>query len=144
MNTSSIRVILPDITSGSNLTTNTQTSIKYKDSVPSDINIVGINPVRQGPDRVVAVSCKSWQDGFNPKSEITQIEENKKVSGQEAWKSFREITRTKWAEAFIDKIEEIPGSREFAYTTAATILKGDKSVWESHPGFSEILHGKIR
>ncbi len=112
-----------------------------QDSVHSDIDVVGINPILQGSDRVVAVSCKSWQGGFNPKSKIAEIETNKIVSGREAWKGFREITRTKWAEAFIDKIEEISGSRDFTYTTAVTVVKGDKSVWESHADFSEILHG---
>ena len=112
-----------------------------QDSVHSDIDVVGINPVLHGPDRVIAVSCKSWQGGFNPKSKITEIENNKIVSGREAWKGFREITRAKWAEAFIDKIEEISGSREFTYTTAVTAIKGDKSVWENHANFSKILNG---
>jgi hypothetical protein len=57
-----------------------------QDSVHSDIDIVGINPILQGPDRVVAVSCKSWQGGFNPKSKIAEIENNKIVSCREAWK----------------------------------------------------------
>ncbi len=112
-----------------------------QDSVHSDIDVIGINPTLQGADRIIVVSCKSWQGGFNPKSKIAEIENNKIVSGREAWKGFREIARTKWAEAFIEKIEEISGSREFTYTTAVTALKGDKSVWESHADFSKILNG---
>jgi hypothetical protein len=34
------------------------------DSVPSDIDVVGLHPKLTGPDRVMVVSCKSWQSGF--------------------------------------------------------------------------------
>src|SRR5947209_7557132 len=34
------------------------------DAVPSDIDVVGLHPKRTGPDRVMVVSCKSWQSGF--------------------------------------------------------------------------------
>ncbi len=112
-----------------------------QDSVHSDIDVVGINPVIQGHHRVVAVSCKSWQSGFNSKSKIAEIENNKIISGREAWRGFRELTRTKWAEAFIDKVEEISGSRKFTYITAVTFHRGDRSVWEGYADFSKILHG---
>ncbi len=37
-----------------------------QDAVPSDVDVVGINPLRTGPDRVLVVSCKAWQAGLNP------------------------------------------------------------------------------
>ena len=45
-----------------------------KDRVDSDIDVVGFNPLCEGPDRVWVVSCKSWQTGFNPTQWITYIE----------------------------------------------------------------------
>lgn len=114
---------------------------KKKDVVASDIDVIGIDPNRRGVDRVVAVSCKSWQSGFSPSSKISDIEGNKTVSGREAWKGFREITNEKWASAFIDKIEEISGTRKFTYVTAVTVVKGDRLVWETYEPFRKILHG---
>ena len=63
------------------------------------------------------------------------------VSGREAWKGFREITKEKWTSAFIDKIEEISGTRKFTYVTAVTVVKGDRLVWETYEPFRKILHG---
>jgi len=114
---------------------------KKKDVVASDIDVIGIDPNRRGVDRVVAVSCKSWQSGFNPSSKISEIEGNKTVSGREAWKGFREITKEKWTSAFIDKIEEISGTRKFTYVTAVTVVKGDRLVWETYEPFRKILQG---
>lgn len=54
----------------------TQTNIKFrplktdpewdgtKDGVYSDIDIIGFNPNKSTPEKVIAISCKSWQDGF--------------------------------------------------------------------------------
>ena len=112
-----------------------------QDSVHSDIDVLGVNPKLSGHDRVVAASCKSWQSGFNPKSKIEEIENNKMVAGREAWRGFRELTRTKWAEAFIDKIEQTTGTREFTYTTVVTLVKGDRNCWDSNAGFIEMLDG---
>ena len=114
---------------------------KKKDVVASEIDVIGIDPNRRGVDRVVAVSCKSWQSGFNPSSKISEIEGNKTVSGREAWKGFREITKEKWTSAFIDKIEEISGTRKFTYVTAVTVVKGDRLVWETYEPFRKILQG---
>ena len=112
-----------------------------KDAVPSDIDVIGIDPNRRGVDRVIAVSCKSWQSGFSPSSKISEIEGNKTVAGREAWKGFREVTKEKWASAFIDEIEDISGTRKFTYVTAVTIVKGDRLVWETYEPFRKILQG---
>lgn len=81
----------------------TLTNIKYrpektdhdwncrKDSVYSDIDVVGFNPHMKPPRRVVAVSCKSWQAGFSPQWEIEAIERKRKVAGRERWKTYREL-----------------------------------------------------
>jgi len=41
-----------------------QDYVSRTDSVPSDIDVVGLHPRRTGTERVMAVSCKSWQSGF--------------------------------------------------------------------------------
>lgn len=40
--------------------------ISNQDSVASDIDVIAINPKLKGPERTIAVSCKSWQEGFDP------------------------------------------------------------------------------
>lgn len=112
-----------------------------KDSNHSDIDVIGIHPNKQGPERVAVVSCKSWQGGFRVNTKIEEIEKNKTVSGREAWQAFRELTRPKWSEAFIDAIETATGSREFTYYLAVTAVFGDRRDWEKYPPFVQALAG---
>ena len=108
---------------------------KKKDSNHSDIDVLGFNPKLSGPERVLAVSCKSWQGGFRPAARIKLIEESKKISGRKAWKAFRELVKPKWSEAFRAKVYELTGSEEFTYVTAVTKVKGGKECWETYQPF---------
>jgi hypothetical protein len=56
-----------------------------KDSNHSDIDVIGIHPLKTGFERVMVVSCKSWQNGFNPLYLIDAIENKKVLSGRPAW-----------------------------------------------------------
>ncbi|AXI43139.1 hypothetical protein [Sulfitobacter sp. SK011] len=115
--------------------------ITNKDSNHSDIDVVGYHPKLEGPKKVVAVSCKSWQSGFHPASKIDAIENNKKISGRMAWQGFRELTVPKWSEAFIQAIEDATGTKEFTYITAVSKVRGDKAIWETYPPFQNALGG---
>jgi len=112
-----------------------------KDSASSDIDVIGLNPLLKGFGRVWVVSCKSWQSGFNPAQWISGIKDNKLINGRSAWKTFRELADTKWADAFLAKIEELTGARSFTYVLAVTKLKGDQSGWIGHEKFKKNLHG---
>lgn len=109
------------------------------DSNHSDIDVLAFNPLLKGADRVWAVSCKSWQAGFNPLNKIAEIKQNKKIAGREAWKGFRELTKPKWSEAFINAVEKTTGQRDFTYVTAVTKIIGDRKVWETNPSFCEAM-----
>jgi hypothetical protein len=52
-----------------------------KDSNHSDIDVLAVNPQLKGTKRVYAVSCKSWQSGFDPARWISDIDNNKTNSG---------------------------------------------------------------
>jgi hypothetical protein len=112
-----------------------------KDSNHSDIDILAYNPKQKGHKRVLVVSCKSWQSGFNPKSKIEQILKNKIVNGREAWKGFRELVSPKWSEALLSTIQVETGCNSFTYITAVTKLIGSASPWENHPHFAKALEG---
>lgn len=112
-----------------------------EDSNHSDIDVLGLHPRLTGPERVVAVSCKSWQSGFNVAGTLSALEANKVVSGREAWKFFRELLQPKWSEAFIAAVEDESGSREFTYVTAVTTIKGDRALWENHSRFMDAMGG---
>ena len=111
------------------------------DYVPSDIDVIGINPHRRGPSRVWAVSCKSWQKGFNVDSKLDELEHNKIRSGRESWRFFRELMKPKWSQAFCDAVFRETGSRSFTYVTAVTCLSGDRAQWETNKQFREALRG---
>ena len=115
--------------------------VSNQDSNHSDIDVLGYHPTKNGADRVVAVSCKSWQGGFNPKTKIEEINLNKEVSGRPAWKGFRELTIDKWADGFIGAVKEATGSDRFTYVLAVAHIKGDRAIWEQHAPFIERLRG---
>lgn len=117
--------------------------VQRKDSNPSDIDVIGVNPLEEGEKRVVVASCKSWQGGFNPVSTLREIAESRKVSGREAWMRYRELVQPKWSEAFVSKIESLTGSRRFEYWTVVTRLSknADVSVWEENVRFKAMLFG---
>lgn len=115
--------------------------VQNMDSVASDIDVIGIHPNLEGPERVMVVSCKSWQDGFKPEYWISAFEEKKKVSGKNAWQKFRELANDKWSEAFLREITLITGSDSFTYVTAVTVLKGSRETWETHVPFSNRIRG---
>jgi hypothetical protein len=112
-----------------------------EDSVPSDIDVLGINPHLRGASRVWVVTCKSWQIGFNVTSRLAALEENKVVGGREFWRSFRELMVPKWSEAFHDVVLHETGARMFTYIIAVTRLSGDPRVWEGHKRFQRALRG---
>lgn len=117
--------------------------IPKEDSNHSDIDVLGYHPTKVGPDKVWAVSCKSWQEGFNPSKQISAILNNKKLGGREAWKVHHELTRPKWSEAFLDAVEKATGEDRFTHVTAVTYMaKGkDKTEWENHRPFQRALRG---
>jgi len=109
------------------------------DSNHSDIDVLGFHPRLSGPEKVVAVSCKSWQGGFDVAAGLRDIAANRRVSGRDAWKRFRELVRPKWSEAFVTAIERETGVSEFTYVTAVTVLKGNRELWEREPSFREAM-----
>ncbi len=115
--------------------------ISNQDSNHSDIDVIGYHPTLTGPERVWAVSCKSWQGGFGPEAEIRNIREQRVVRGRDAWRSFRELVVPKWSEAFIAAVAAATGQDEFTYVLAVTKVVGDKSVWESDQDFGRALCG---
>ena len=115
--------------------------IVKQDSNHSDIDILAYNPKLRGHKRVLAVSCKSWQSGFNAKSEINDIKSNKIRRGREAWRSYRELCKPKWSEAFIQAIKDATGSKQFTHVLAVAYIRDDKSVWENHTPFSKAIGG---
>ncbi len=112
-----------------------------QDSNHSDIDVIGFNPLGEGEHKVMAVSCKSWQAGFNPASQINAIQEDKVLDGRQAWKAFRELTVPKWSEAFLKAVKDATGEDQFTYVTAVTLCKGEKSIWENHLPFRDALGG---
>jgi len=113
--------------------------VREQDSNHSDIDVLAINPIQSGPDAVVAVSCKSWQAGFDPRRELDAIEHNKILSGRERWRTFRELCVPKWSEAFIQKVRDMTGCVEFTHITAVSHIKGQRTLWETHAPFQQAM-----
>lgn len=115
--------------------------IRSADCVHSDVDVIGFNPRADGTDRVWVVSCKSWQQGFDPRERIAAIQASKMREGRDAWKSFRELTKPKWGDALVSEVERLTGTRMFTYVTAVTRLLGHAKPWEEYEPFRSNLHG---
>ena len=115
--------------------------VSNQDSNHSDIDVLAIHPHLSGAQRVVAVSCKSWQSGFDPISELAAIRGEKTRRGREAWRGFRELLSPKWSQGFRDAVLHATGSSEFTYIMAVAKLKGDASAWEQAPEFASAMAG---
>lgn len=111
------------------------------DSVYSDIDVIGIHPIRSGLDRVRVVTCKSWQEGFNADAKLAELRGRKKNPKRETWKQFRELWVPKWSEAFRATIAERTGVERFEYRIAVTWLRGDEEAWGRDPTISANLPG---
>ncbi len=114
---------------------------REEDCVCSDIDVIGYNPHHSDHERVVVVSCKSWQGGFGPEAWIRKMTKGEKMNGRPAWKAFRELTKPKWSAAFVAAIKAATGTDRFTHVTAVTRLKGDRKIWESHRPFEEAIQG---
>lgn len=104
-----------------------------KDSVHSDIDLLGLSNRERGINKVIVVTCKSWQGGFNLGKWLRVFDEkpiynerNEKFTPREKWKYFRELTSDKWIKAFLDKIENETGQRKLIYYIAVTRLSNHK------------------
>lgn len=115
--------------------------VRNQDSNHSDIDVVGFHPLKNGPDRVLAVSCKSWQSGFDPRAETLAIENQKTLRGRPAWKGFRELTAPKWSEAFCSAILKLTGATQFTHVLAVARLRSEATAWETNERFREALGG---
>lgn len=115
--------------------------ISNQDSNHSDIDVLGYHPTRQDARKVVAVSCKSWQSGFNAATEIRAIEADKVLRGRKVRLAFRELTMHKWSVGFTDAIRKATGTDRFTYITAVAKLVGEKAPWENYKPFQDALNG---
>jgi hypothetical protein len=103
--------------------------VSSQDSVRSDVDVVGYHPKRSGIERVIVVSCKAWQSGFDATAKLAELRGEKKNPKRETWRQFRELWIPKWSEAFREAIYELTGERDFTYRIAVTRLQGDGNAW---------------
>lgn len=104
--------------------------LSKSDSNFSDIDVLAVHLGESGHKKVSAVSCKSWQGGFNPKITCNILLNKPEAvwSGRAVWKAFRELVSPKWGKAFSEKIFEETGSRDFTYYLLATKIVVNKGV----------------
>ncbi len=111
------------------------------DRVPSDVDVVGYHPCRSGTDRVMVVSCKARQGGFDATAKLAELRREKKNPKRETWRLFRELWVPKWSEAFTTAIADLTGERVFGYRIAVTHLRGDRDAWSKDATIRANLDG---
>lgn len=114
-----------------------------QDSVNSDVDVVGYHPMKTGVDRVVVVTCKAWQTGFDATAKLAELRGEKRNPKRATWHHFRELWVPKWSEAFRSKIEDLTGETRFTYRIAVTRLKGDAASWTTDPTIVANLDGSM-
>lgn len=93
------------------------------------MDVVGYHPTVLGAQRVMVVSCKAWQSGFDADAKLAELREEKKNPKRSTWRQFRELWVPKWSEAFRQAIFDLTGESEFAYRIAVTRLRGNSNAW---------------
>jgi hypothetical protein len=134
----------------------TQHNIKYKPdtkgldkkevslySVHSDIDIIGVHPKKSGNERVIVVSCKSWQGGQRLKhlDRLNQTVKNNDFKNKD-FKIYRELLYPIWSKALINKVFELTGQKSFIFYLALTRYIGSESElkkWEEAKIFKKNL-----
>ena len=116
------------------------------DRVPSDVDVVALHPSRTDMEKVVVVSCKSWQTGFNPRKKLTELRDNSGPRKRPTWHHFRELWSPKWAAAFREEIGRLTGQERFTYRIAVTRFQGESPdrwarEWHSDPTIRDNLPG---
>jgi hypothetical protein len=112
-----------------------------QDSVPSDVDVVGYHPGKAEGARVMVVSCKAWQAGFDASAKLAELRGTKANPKRETWRHFRELWVPKWSEAFRATVLELTGQSTFDYRVAVTHLRGDSNAWQVDPTISSNLPG---
>lgn len=115
--------------------------VSKDDSVPSDVDVVGIHPRRTGAAKVFVVTCKAWQSGFDASAKLAELRGDKLNPKRATWRHFRELWVPKWTEAFRTTITELTGEASFSYRIAVTHLKGDRDAWSNDPTIRANLDG---
>ena len=112
-----------------------------QDAVASDVDVVAVHPRRTSLERVMVVSCKSNQPGFDATSVLAKLRGEKANPKRETWRGFRELWIPKWSEAFRAKINEITGESAFSYRLAVTRLRGNPEAFANDPTIKANLPG---
>lgn len=114
-----------------------------QDRVYSDVDVVGYHPAREGLDRVIVVTCKAWQTGFNAGRKLAELRGESRNPKRATWRHFRELWVPKWAEAFRQTIADLTGQERFVYRIAVTRLRGSvgAEAWAEDPTIKANLAG---
>lgn len=99
-----------------------------QDRVSSDVDVVGYRPGPTSADRVIVISCKSWQVGFNPRKKLLELREGSGPRKRQTWRHFRELWVPKWSEAFRHEVQRLTGEQTFSYRIAVTHLQGEEAT----------------
>jgi len=118
----------------------TQHNVKYRQNdigVHSDIDVLGIHPNKKGVERVVVVSCKSWQGGLNIERDLKMLQNNpeKVIAGKSMEKTWKEFFNKECVNAIKEKVYNLAGQKDFIFYLAVTKYRGDKKDWETFPIF---------
>lgn len=118
-------------------------NIKYRPAefkqAPSDIDVLAVDPRRDGFERVMVVNVKSWQGGFDFRYQKKQIDDDTEGNNKLGKMRYRELTKPSWSKAFVEKVAELTGVDKFTYVLAVTLAKGDRSIWEKSAEFKKAL-----
>jgi hypothetical protein len=90
--------------------------IGEQDSVSSDVDVVGYRPRNAEGERVVVVSCKAWQAGFDATAKLAELRGERRGPKRPTWKPFRDL----WAVCGFARLDSC-GSRRASGRSATPV-----------------------
>lgn len=119
-----------------------KTHAKYeavRHSVASDLDVLAYRPNDPDPlSRVLAVSCKAWQEGLSPTTFLNIFSGRTKGGSAMNRHTFKELLEPMWAEAFRAKVAQLTRQPEFTYVIAVTRLPQNCDPIESAARWMEV------
>ncbi|MEI8337904.1 MAG: hypothetical protein WCF92_02010 [bacterium] len=88
----------------------------------SDIDVMGINPLKKENSKIIVVSCKSWDGGLDLKKILKLAKNPPKErirSGLYRPERFKEIIYLEWIQALKAEVEKLTGEKTFTFYFSA-------------------------
>jgi hypothetical protein len=109
--------------------------------VPSDVDVVGYHPGKAQGERVIVVSSKAWQAGFDPSAKLAELRGESRTPSARPGDTSASCGFRSGARRFKPRSGGLTGQSTFDCRVDVTHLRGDSGAWQTDPTIAANLPG---